>query len=328
MRTRATALCLAVVLSVSSCNGAADTGAAADDNKVTYLTSFSTFGRDSYVYVAQEKGYFDEVGLDVKVTPGTGTVDVLRLVASGRATFGTADFTGSVITVAREKLPVTTVGIVHQKSLAALVSLSDKGITKPSDLAGKRIADSSASTMQLMWTAYAKRAGLDSTAVTFVPAAPPVLPQLLAAGKVDAIGQFTVGLPLIEKAAKGKKVSVLPYGDVLQDMYGNALVTTRKLVSDNPNLVFRFKKALFKGLQYAIENPEEAGKILRKYQPTQDAGVAAAELKLMGPAVHPPGSTIGASDPERVRRTISMMEESGSIPFNSINERDIVAATE
>jgi NitT/TauT family transport system substrate-binding protein len=327
MRTRPAAILLAVILATSACGGSEDGTTAAGSDKVTYLTSFNTFGRDAYAYVAQEKGYFRDARLDVTINPGAATVEVLKLVASGRADFGVGDFTTSVITVAKEKLPVTAVAMVHQKSLSAIVTLADRGIARPADLAGKRIGDQPGSTNQVMFPVYAKAAGIDPATVEFVPAAPPALPQLLVSGQVDGIGQFVVGTPLIEKAAQGRKAAVLPYGDVLPDLYGNALVTTKDLPAKNPDLVARFKDALLKGLQYSIDHPEETGQILRKYQPTQDPGVAAAEVTLMGPAVRPTSGALGGIDELRVQKTIQLLTEANAIPPGSLAVKDIVAGS-
>jgi NitT/TauT family transport system substrate-binding protein len=145
---RITTVLLTAMLAVSGCSSTPQAGPV---DKVGYLTSFNTFGRDAYAYVALEKGYFTEAGIEVTVTPGTATVDVLKLVAGGRAQFGAGDFTATVITVAKEKLPVTAVAMIHQRSLAAIVSLADRGITKPGDLAGKKIGDQPGSTNQLMF---------------------------------------------------------------------------------------------------------------------------------------------------------------------------------
>jgi NitT/TauT family transport system substrate-binding protein len=98
-----------------------------------------------------------------------------------------------------------------------------------------------------MFPVYAKAAGLDPASVRFVPAAPPALPQLLASGQVDGIGQFVVGRPLIEAAARGRKAVVLPYGDLVPDLYGNVVVTSKDLAARNPALVRRFTAALLKG---------------------------------------------------------------------------------
>lgn len=323
MRKAVSAVLLGITLAVTGCGG----GPPVNKTKVNYLTSFNTFGRDAYVYVAQEMGYFEQAGLDVAITPGTGSVDVLKLVAGGRADFGIADFTATAITVAKEKLPVTTVAAVHQKSLAAIVALEGGGISKPADLVGKKIGDQPGSTNQVMFPVYAKAAGIDPAKVQFVPSAPPALPQLLAAGQVDGIGQFVIGKPLIEAAAKGRKAVVLPYGDLVPDLYGNALVTSKEIASGKADLVAKFRDALLKGLQYSIEHPDEAGRILKKYQPTQDAGVASAEIGLMAPYVKPEGfgGPAGELTQPRVEKIISTLVDAGAIPAGAVRPDDLAS---
>lgn len=302
-------------------------GVAGDATKVTYLTSFSTFGRDAYVYVAQENGFFAEAGLDVTINPGSGTVDVLKLVAGGRAHFGIGDFTGTMITVANEKLPVIAVAAIHQRTVAAIVGLEGGGISRPKDLAGKTIGDPPGSTIKLMFPLYARAAGLDPGTVQFVPSAPSALPQLLVSGQVDGIGQFVVGKPLVEAAAKGRKAVVLPYGDLLPDLYGNMLVTSKDLAGSDPQLVRRFSGALLKGLRFSIEHPDEVGRILRKYQPTQDPDVAAAEMRLMADYSKPDGFTgpLGEVERSRISTIIELLGEARAIPAGPLRPADLVA---
>ena len=115
-------------------------------------------------------------------------------------------------------------------------------------------------------------AGIDERTVRFVNLPAAQLPANLASGTVDAVGQFMVGRPLIEKAAAGRTAVLLPYSDYMADLFGNALVTRRPLTHDDPSLVQRFRDALLHGLTYALDNPAEAGRILTKHQPLQDAG--------------------------------------------------------
>lgn len=289
---------------------------------VTYLTSFGTFGRDAYVHVAEEKGLFDEVNLDVTIEPGTGSVDVMKLISGGTADFGAADFSAVVQTVANEQLPVTAVAVTHQRSLAAIVSLDGHGISEPADLEGKTIGDQPGSTIQVTFPTYAAAAGIDAEAVEFVPSAPPSLPQLLASNQVDAIGQFVVGEPLIAAAAEGKDVVVLPYGDVLPELYGNVILASDELAESDPELVERFTGALMKGLEYSVDNPEEAGEILHEAEPTQNADVAAAELEIMGEYVRGDASVVGSVEADRVDRVIEIM---GPALTGEVTAEDLVS---
>jgi NitT/TauT family transport system substrate-binding protein len=310
--TRVVSLALAGVVLAGTATACGDDGPAGGDlDRVTYLTSFSTFGRDAYAYVAEEQGYFEEAGIDVDIRPGSGTVDVLKLVASGQADFGAGDFTTTAITVANEDLPVTAVGAVHQSSLSAIMALASSGIASPADLPGRTVGDQPGSTIQVMFPVYAAAAGIDADQVTFVPGQPPQLPTLLASGQVDAIGQFVVGQGLIENAA-GEPVVVLPYSDVLPDLYGNTLITGTETAEQDPDLVRRFREALFRGLAYSIEHPEETGQILVQRQPAENAEIAAAEVELMAPAVGT-GDVIGTLDRDKVQGTIDILVQSEAI---------------
>lgn len=320
------ALALALL---SACNdGSTDQGGEQGLPKINYLTSFNTFGREAYAYVALEKGYFKDAGFDVTITPGTGTVDVLKLVGGGQADYGIGDFTATVITMGKQKLPVTTVGMIHQKSLAAIVALEGGSITKPEDLPGKKIGDQPGSTNQVMFPVYAKAAGIDPTGTKFVANPPPALPQLLAAGTVDGIGQFVVGVPLVEKAdSKHRKAVVLPYGNLLPDLYGNAIITRTDLAKDHPDQVKKFTTALLKGLQDTIDDPEAAAQTLKKYVPNTDVEVATAELKLMKPYVKPDNfnGPLGEADPARVQKIIKLLEEADAIkPAGTVQPADVV----
>lgn len=318
---------LAILLATACVACGEEPEAARDTTEVTYLTSFSTFGRDAYAYVAQEKGFFADADLDVTINPGSGTVDVLKLVSGGRADFGVTDLTGTMITVAAREMPVVAVAAVQQRTVAAIIVLDGSGIAEPEDLVGRTIADPPGSTVKLMFPLYARAAGIDPGAVRFVPSAPPALPQLLVSGQVDAIGQFVVGKPLIEAAARGRGTVVLPYGDFLPDLYGNVLITRKDLARDDPELVRRFRGALFEGLRYAVDHPDEAGRILRKHQPTQNAEVAAAELRLMARYTEPDGfaGPLGAIDESRVEKVIRLLAEADAIPDGSLRPADLVA---
>ena len=333
MRFRRSAVALVAALAlatVSACNNS-DAGQNGDSSleKVNYLTSFNTFGREAYAYVALEKGYFKDAGFDVTITPGSGTVDVLKLVAGGQADYGIGDFTATVITLAGQKLPVTTVGMIHQRSLAAIVALEGGKINKPEDLIDKKIGDQPGSTNTVMFPVYAKAAKIPADRTKFVPSPPPSLPQLLAAGTVDGIGQFVVGVPLVEKAdPKKRKAIVLPYGEKLPDLYGNAIITRTDLAKDHPDQVKRFTGALLKGLQDTIDDPAAAAAILKKYVPKTDLDVATAELNLMKPYVKPAGfnGSLGEVDEARVEKVIKLLEEADQVkPAGSMKPSDVVS---
>jgi NitT/TauT family transport system substrate-binding protein len=300
------------LVAVSGCGDTSDDGGDAGQTKVKYLTAFNAFGREAYAFVAEEKGYFEEQGLDVEIAIGAGSGDNMAALASGAADFAPVDSTGYILTKATGKVTgVTAISAVQQKSMVGLMTLDGSGITGPKDLEGRVMGDQTGATTTILFPTYAKLAGIDAGKVEIVPVNAGELAGALAAEKVDVIGQFVVGKPLIEKAAGGKTAVSLPFSDVIPDLYGNFLLTSDKT---DPALAVKFNTALYQGLEYALANPAEAGQILNKAQPETDAEVATKELEIMAAFARGDAAKLGVLDAERVSRVIEVLTDAGSIP--------------
>jgi NitT/TauT family transport system substrate-binding protein len=283
-------------------------------DKVTYLTAFGAVGRDAFAWVAQDKGYFKEAGLDVTIQLGAATGENLKVLAAGQAQFANLDLIGAWILAGKgDYKDFRTIAAIHQQSLVSIVSLEGAGISSPKDLEGKKVGAATGSVNQLLFPAYAKLAGVDASKIQWVNAQPAQLPALLAGGQVQALSTFLIGSKGIEKAAGGKKSVVLPYSKYLGDLYGNGLITSAKIAKDNPDLAKRFRDASLKALKYTIEHPEEAAQILKKAQPAADVTAAVGEITLMTPYVTS-ATTMGSMDPERVARAIATLQAGGLIP--------------
>lgn len=280
--------------------------------RIDYATSFGNFGRDAYVFAAMERGFFRNAGFDVNVTPGTGSLDNIRLVAAGRLDYAPVDIGALAVAKAQESLPVKVVAVVHQNTLSAIFTLEESGITQPRQLVGKSFADSPASTVRVLFPIYARKAGFDPSRVTIRDAAPPALPALLAARQVDAIGQFTVGKPLVTRAAGGRAVRAFRYSSVMPNMLGIGVIASEEKLRTNPAEVRAFTRALLRGLAWSVDNPGRAGAILNENVPLADPVVAAQELRIMRQFVRnrqtrQPGYGIGYIDLNKMRSTISIV---------------------
>lgn len=326
----AVAAATALVLSVG-CGGDGDSGDAGNDKgtteKVTFLSGASILGREAFVFIAMEKGYFTEVGFEVEVRAGAGTNQNLQLLQSGQADFAAVDITAAIIEYGKGTFQdFTIVNAVHQRNLQCIMALEGNGISGPKDLAGKKIAYLPGGVARALFPAYAKRAGIDESKIQWVNIPLQQHPQNLAAGTVQASTQFAVGKPGVENAAKGKKAVVLPYTDYLEDLYGVGIAVTKKTAGDNPDRVRRFNEAILQGLRDAIANPAEAGKIYAKYQKIQPEPVAAAENTLMVPYVtgSGEGAAVGALDPQRVARNIATVQAAGLIS-SAVRPEDVVS---
>lgn len=317
----------AVSLAAVAAGAARSTPAAHRLTHVRYATSFGNFGRDAYVYVAIAKGYFRQASFDVSVTAGTGSEDDMKLIAANRIDYAPVDFTAAVVARANENLPVKVVSLVHQHTLSAEFAVAGGSIRTARDLAGKKIGDFPGSTTEVMFPLFARKVGIDPKSVTFVPATPQAEPSLLAAGRLDAVGQFTVGVPLYQAATK-KKILVFPYARYFPSLMGIGIAASDAKIASDPAQVKAFVAALNRGLAYSLAHPAEAGRIIHEAQPLTDATIAAAELRIMKPYVltaQTRAHGIGYVDPRRVAATIAIVD-SGFHPKRHVTVADVYAA--
>ncbi|MEV0483831.1 ABC transporter substrate-binding protein [Streptomyces sp. NPDC050508] len=329
----ATVFCTAVtLLAAAACgsNSSSKSTSSAKDH-ITYVTAFGAAGRDAFAWVAEQKGYFRQAGIDVQIELGKATGENLKALASGKAQFTSLDLTGAMISAGAKNSTAyrdfRAVLAVHQRTLVSIMAMQGSGITTPKDLKGKRIAAAANSVNQLLFPGYAKLAGIDTAGIHWIAVQPVQLGPALASGKADALSTFLIGRPTIEKAtvqARSKHVVVFPYSTYLPDLYGNATVTTASLAAKKPDLVKRFRAALLKGLKYTIQHPDEAGKLLHAKHPETDATAATAEIKLMTPSVTAEGeSSIGLITEARMQRALTSLQNAGVIQLG-MTPQDLV----
>jgi NitT/TauT family transport system substrate-binding protein len=291
---------------------------------VNFITDFGFNGRHSYFYVALDKGYYKAEGLNVTILRGQGSIDAIKKAASGAATVGFADAGALVLARSNDSIPVKLLTIVYASPPHAIFAVAGKGIKTPKDLEGKTLADSAFSAIPLIFKAYAKAEGIDASKVKWISAESSSLPSLLATGRVDGIGQFTVGQPLLEEVVKPNKLVRFAYKDAGLDYYGNGLIATEETIKNNPELLKKFVRATLKGMRDAFANPAEAGAIMHKYHKEISPEVAQGETELVKELAVVPGEPLGHIDPKRVEKTIAIMKE--SYPMKKpVDPRDMYA---
>lgn len=295
--------------------------------KVVYLTAAATFGREGYVLVAKEKGFFREAGLDVEVQGGAAGDNNLKVLASGKADYAAIDFTGGLMRAGNGVFAdYVFTAALNQDTIISLMAIEGRGIGRENDLPGKTMAAVPGSVPITLFPAYAKAAHIDEKSVKIVKLAFPQLTPALVQGEVDAVGLFSPGAPLVQKAINDNKITVmengkprpakvivLDYGKYIPDSYGNALVTTRKHLSDDRDQVKKFTEALVKGLRWSVDNPDAAGEIIHKTWETTDATEAAEELRILDNFVGDP-AVQGKFRESKIAQAAALAQSLGLMP--------------
>ena len=274
---------------------------------VTLITDFGFNGRHAYFFDALDRGFYREAGLDVKIVRGQGSVDAVRQVGAGNATFGFADAGSLILARANDRIPVKLVAIVYRKPPQAIFCREDSGLKKPADLEGASIANPAGGSIPDLFPAFAKVAGIDARKVRWVVASSEALPGLLVAGRVPCIGQFTVGETMLRAQAAPAKLVRFAYADVGLNFYGNGIVATDTTIAGRSDLVRRFVAATVRGMKDAFADPSSAGAIMHRIVPQVDTDVARDETAAVAELAQMTGSPLGEIDPARIDATLDVV---------------------
>ncbi len=214
-------------------------------------------------YVAKERGYFRDEGLDVEFKQGFDT-NVLQLLGTGALNFGVVG--GDELMIARSQgVPIVYVGTWYQKYPVTVVALEGANIKTVADLKGRTIGVPMRSgatyvgLRALLDSAGMKESDVQIREVGFTQV------QALTQKQVDAIVGYANNEP-VQLKALGQPITMINVFDTL-DLASNGLVTDEKTLRDNPELVKSVVRAMVRGTQDVVAKPEEAITLCIPYIP-------------------------------------------------------------
>lgn len=270
------------------------------------------------LYLAQEKGFFAEEGLNVEFYYAAAA-DIVKNVAAGNVEFGFPN-ADAVVAAKAQGIPVKVVHTTYQEGLGAIIFGSDSGIVTPADLAGKKVAVTSlgsANYFQLQAALESEGLSVDDVEVEIVGTG--AILTALTEGQVDAI--VFSKLRTIELNNQGYAASEITCDQFLPS-FGNVLVAGDSLVNEDPETVDGFCRALNKSIEYIIDgHTEEAVDMsIEKYAPTfaekRDVVVEIINdvfIKTLWQSEYTDAHGIGASDPAKWQSLIDDSMELGNI---------------
>ena len=257
----------------------AGAAAAQTPEKFTFALNWFAVGDHAAYWVALDKGYFSQRGLDVTLENSKGSGDSIAKVDTGRADAGLAD-TAVVIAALARTAKIKIVGMVFDKTPLNVFSSKDKPILKPKDLEGKTIAAPPGDSQRQVWPAFVKANGIDDSKVTWVNVEPAAKIAALAEKRVDAVADYTTGLPYYEKPMGAGNVVMMPWADYGLDMYSMSIMASEKTMAEKSKTLRAFLEAAYMGWRDVMANPQEALAIFKKRVPEIDVAIIEANMKL------------------------------------------------
>ena len=208
-------------------------------------------------FIAMEKGWYKDEGLELKYLPGGPDVVPEASVLSKKADVALSTVETVVKAITTQKAPLVIIGAQYQKNPIGVVSLATRPIRTPKDLIGKTIAVPPVN--RLTVEAMLKLNGIDKSKVRIVPYA--YDPTPLLKGEIDASLDFTTNVPFTIKT-KGAEATSFLLADFKLPLFNDVVVVTKQTLAARRADLIGFLRASRKGWD---ENFKDAAAYPPKY---------------------------------------------------------------
>ena len=276
-------------------------------DKVTLALQWLTQCQFAGFYVALEKGYYKEEGIDLTIRPGASDSNPVQLVSLGAAEFGTR-WLADLIAAIDKGSPLVSVAQLLQGNGLVLVARTDSGIKHPRDFLNKRVGIWFFGN-QIQFYALMAQEGVDVRKVTVSPMQFSVKPFLSRQYDVINVMTYNEYLTLLQSGLKREQLKVFDFIDYGLNFPGDVLFTRTALLKDRPDLVRRMVRASLRGWRDALEDPEAATRIVLKHDRTGklDPDHQREQMKEVARLVRIGNRPLGTHVAEDVERVASIL---------------------
>jgi NitT/TauT family transport system substrate-binding protein len=277
--------------------------------KITLALQWLTQCQFAGYYVALEKGYYRDEGIELTILPGAADSNPIQLVSMGTAQFGTRWFADLVVAIDKG-VPMLSIAQILGSSGLVLVTRADSGIRQPRDFAGRSVGVWFFGN-EVQFYALMSQAGVDPARVRVAPLQSSLKPLL--SRQLDVVSAMTYNeLPaLLRSGLKREQLRVFDFNDYGLDFPGDALFAPRALLKDRPELARGMVRASLRGWRDALDDPEAAVRIVLKHDRTKklDAAHQRDQMREIARLAGLRGRKLGEHSAEDSARTVAILSK-------------------
>lgn len=214
------------------------------------------------MYVAQNKGYYRDAGLDVEIIQPS-EMATENLVAMNKVDFGVSFMPNLIINNANNDTNLISVLALVGNDQSGFGSKQEKGIKRPKDLENKTYCGSDSAIEHAMIDTMVKEDGGNPSLVNYQTS---TVSFENAPSECDFMWIYD-GWEGIKAKQDDIAINLLKFSDYLPKQYAPILITSQKYNNENEKIVQKFIDATIKGYEYAINYPEASAEILISENP-------------------------------------------------------------
>ncbi len=262
-RKKIAALLLVVMVLISVLAGCRMENADGGDLKeVDVVLDWYPNALHSFLYVAIEKGYYEEEGLSVNIRFPSNANDAISMVAAGQADIGLYYQQDVIQARAEQNVPVKSIGAVVQGPLNIVLSVKEENITKPEDLVGKTIGSAGTELSEALIRSIMEYVDADYSDVTMIDVGFDLM-SAMTTGNVDATIGCLVNHEVPQMEEEGFAVNWFDLDDYgVPTYYEGIFLASDDAIENDSDTLTKFLRASAKGFADMKANPEEALRIL------------------------------------------------------------------
>lgn len=266
--------------------------------KITIVLDWVPNTNHTGLFVAKDKGYFAEEGLEVEIVqPAEDSSSAI--VGAGRAEFGIY-FQPNMVKRLLKDTPITAVAAILQHNTGGIMSLAEKGIKSPKDMAGKRYSTWEDPIDDATIQFLVEKDGGKWAEVQLIPGESTSATNALQLNLFDSIFVFQ-GWDYVHSQIQNVDTDFFLLTDYEPtfDYYTPVIIANDTFLAEKPEVAKRALRAIKKGYEFAVEDPAAAAEILIQNAPEGDADLIRVSQEFLSSKYIDDAPSWGVIDPDR-----------------------------